>query len=152
MSVLLSACFVGEAEPQCGMDDDLAESVFRFQFANNRSSIQQKAAAYFIAVENDQDPSGPLLNRFADHLPPVKALSDLTMSTSDSQVVDPVSGKPALIFRIYKRSALSNTEAVVEGGYHEANLSASWITMRAMCQQGAWRIEIIGPEKIAGQQ
>lgn len=149
LATLLASCFVGESNSSCDSEGDLAEAAFRFQFADNRSAIGGSAAAYFIAVEDDQDPDADLLARFSEYSPPVRALSDLTMSEEGDRVTDPSTGKPSLIFRIYKRTLLSNSEAIVEGGYYEANLSASWITMRAQCREGKWSIETIGPEKIS---
>jgi len=149
LATLLASCFVGEPNPACNSGDDLAEAALRFQFASNQSAIGDRAAAYFVAVEEDQDPGTDLLARFSGESPPVRPLSGLTMSEAGDRVLDPSTGKPSLIFRIYKRTMLSNTEAIVEGGYYEANLSASWITMRAQCREGYWRIEKIGPEKIS---
>jgi hypothetical protein len=155
VSSLVASCALdesaSEATPECAAGEDLADAVFRFQFANNRSSTGSRAARYFLALEDEADPSEDLLRRFSGHSPPVSPLSDLTMSDSAERVIDPDTGKPALIFRIYKRSMLSNAEAVVEGGYYEANLSASWITMKAECRDGTWHVEKIGPEKIASQ-
>ena len=148
-ATLLASCFVGESTSACDSGDDLAEASFRFQFSSNRSSIGDRAAAYFVALEDDQDPGPGLLARFSDHSPPVRSLSVSTTSEKGDRVLDPNTGKPSLIFRIYKRTMLSNSEAIVEGGYYEANLSASWITMRARCQEGTWRVERIGPEKIS---
>ena len=148
-ATLLASCFVGDSNTACDSGDDLVEAALRFQFASNRSSIGDRAAVFFIAVEDEQDPGPGLLARFSDHSPPVRAQSDSTMSEKGDRVLDPATGKPSLIFRIYKRTMLSNSEAIVEGGYYEANLSASWITMRAQCQDGTWRIEKIGPEKIS---
>ena len=147
-TVLMASCVLSKAETACDSDDDLTAAVFRFQFANNRSAIGERAGSYFLALEDDRDPGANLLDRFAGHSPPVRPLSDLTLPETTERVTDPSTGEQGLIFRIYKRSMLSETEAVVEGGYYEANLSASWITMRAKCQEGTWRVERIGPEKI----
>lgn len=149
ITALIAACSFSEVGTACDGGDDLADAVFRFQFANNLSAAGERAGAYFLAVEDDRDPSSALLSRFSDHSPPVRPLSDLTLSESEERVIDPTTGKPGLIFRIYRRSLLSNSEAIVEGGYYEANLSASWITMRAECREGTWRVERIGPQKIA---
>lgn len=145
--LMLSACVQGGETSNCGNRNDLLESIFLFQFNNNHSSLQSRADVYYIAIEDDQDPDSTLLDRFAEHLPPVMALSKADRSTS--RIINPESGKEALIFRIRKLEFESPTTATINGGYFEGPLSASFVTMKAECSAGSWHIEKLKPQKIS---
>ncbi len=145
--LVLSACVQGGETTHCGDRNDLLKSVFLFQFDNNHSSLKGRADAYYIAIEGDQDPGTGLLNRFAGHSPPVKALSKADRSTG--RITNPENGKAALIFRIRKLEFESPTTATINGGYFEGPLSASFITMKAECRTGSWHIEKLQPQKIS---
>jgi len=131
----------------CGDRDTLLERAFRFQFEHNHSGLQQRAAAYFIALEHDRDPDQPFLDRFAGHQPPVRALSQAQMDSD--RVRDPVSGGEALIFRIRALSYAAPGEATLTGGYFEGPVSASFVTLHATCRNGAWQISKSGPQKVS---
>lgn len=40
--------------------DDIREAVFRYQFQHNASAQQQQANAYFISLEEGEDPANNL--------------------------------------------------------------------------------------------
>lgn len=145
--LVLSACVQGGEASNCGDRNDLLESVFRFQFDNNYSSLKNEADAYYIAIEGDQDPDALLLDRFSGHQPPVMALSKA--GRSPDHITNPESGKAALIFRVRKLEFESPTTATVNGGYFEGPLSASFVTMKAECSAGSWHIEKQRPQKIS---
>lgn len=128
----------------CGERDTLLHAVFEFQFANNRSAIGQDAAAYFIGLENGQDPEPSLLRRFEGHQPRVEPISNA--GRIEHRVTDLNSGRPALIFRIHNVTQTADDTALVEAGYYEAELSSSWSTFQGRCENGEWRIERVGPE------
>jgi hypothetical protein len=90
---------------------DIFEAVFRHQFEDNASAVQQKAAAYFLVIR-DEDPSPEFLARFAGHQPPVRPGSEFEV------------GK-GLQFRVESLEWLDDGGVKVTGGYYEASLSAS---------------------------
>ena len=146
----LSACVQGGETSSCGDRTSLMESVFRFQFDNNHSSLKNRAAAYYIAIEDNQDPDVLLLDRFSGHHPPVMALSKADRSSD--RVTDPESGQGALIFHIRKLKYESPTTATITGGYFEGALSASFVTMQAECRAGSWYIKKLLPQKISSTE
>ncbi len=144
---LIVGCAHQDEIVACGGRDALLKSVLDYQFANNRSAIRENAAAYFIGFENGKDPSDEFLRRFDGRLPPVEPLSLATII--DHRVVDSRTSKPALIFQITKVMEPEQDRALVETGYYEAELSASWNTMQGICERGEWRITLVGPEMLS---
>ena len=143
------ALFVGGCSrsiPASEIDPDIAEATFRYQFEHNASGQKTAANVYcigFSAVSVDdrttQDPPSDFLRRLSDVTPPVKAYSQCSRSVGHS-IVDKVTGKPGLIFRIgfVKRTDSSHCE--VEGGYYEANESASGNTYYLEKHGGKWTV------------
>ena len=90
---------------------DICEAVFRHQFENNASAVQQKAAAYFLEIHK-ADPAPEFLARFAGNQPPVRPGSEFE------------TGK-GLSFRVNSIEWLNDRKVKVNGGYFEASMSAS---------------------------
>lgn len=103
---------------------DIAESVFRFQFASNASGDQQKAPSYFLSLFGN-DPDEEFLTRFKDNKPPVKKGSEFKI------------GK-GLKFRVTKIKRITESKVEVEGGYYEAGLSSSGNTYTVEKKDGIW--------------
>ena len=141
---MAAGCAQNGARLDCGGRDDLLEAVFVFQFANNHSSIGKNAATYYIGFENGQDPGKEFLRRFDRHLPRVEPLSMAGME--NHRVIDLRTGRPALIFQIRKITESEKDGMLVETGYYEAELSASWNTLQGICEGDQWLITLIGPE------
>ena len=141
---LIAGCAHNDEIVACGGRDALLKSVLAYQFANNRSAVRENAATYFIGLENGKDPSDDFLRRFDGRLPPVEPLSLATII--DHRVVDSRTSKPALIFQITKVMEPEQDRALIETGYYEAELSASWNTLQGICERGEWQITLIGPE------
>lgn len=125
----------------------MLRAVFEYQFENNRSAIGRNAAAYFIGMENGQDPGLDFLRNFTGHEPRVASMSEA--DRNNSRVIDSQTGRPALIFEIQNVTQSDDGATLIETGYYEAELSASWITLRARCESSEWLIESIGPEIIS---
>lgn len=141
---LISGCAHNDERIDCGGRDSLLHAAFDYQFANNRSSIGKNAAAYFIGLENGQDPGTDFLRRFDGHQPPVEPLS--MAGRTSQRVTDLRTGRPALIFQVRKITESESNAMLIETGYYEAELSASWNTLQGSCEDGEWLIELIGPE------
>jgi hypothetical protein len=106
---------------------DICEAVFRYQFAHNASGQQQKAAAYFLQVRN-QDLGPALFDRFGSHIPPVRKGSEFSTG----------SGLKFYIKKIYQ---LGKHSAIVSGGYSEGPLSASGNTYKLSRTHGQWQVD-----------
>jgi hypothetical protein len=120
-------------------EDDIREAVFLYQFDHNASGLQKHAHAYCIFVRANEkrvDPSKEFLERFGHHKPPVRKGS--ACHWTDVQVVENRLGRPALIFIISGIKWISDTEATVEGGYEEANVSSSAESYTVKEQAGKW--------------
>ena len=121
--------------------DDIREAVFRWQFGNNASYHQNDrnyAQVYFLQV-NDRDPSEKLMKRFANHKPPVRKVSACGPERIKG-VYDKKTGEKGLIFRVTTIKWSSETEAEVDGGYHEHGLSASGNTYTLKKENGKWKV------------
>ena len=115
---------------------DVAEALFRHQFQHNASAVQTNAAAYFLSIRG-QDPDPVFLKRFDGNTPPVKMKSEHGMNKK-GVVVDPKSGRHALIFKIEGITMKSSDEAIVCGGYGEGPMSASGNTYILKKENGKW--------------
>ncbi len=143
----MAGCAHSGTRPDCGGRDALLQAVFDYQFANNRSSVGKNAAVYFIGLEQGQDPRKEFLHRFDEHRPRVEPLS--MAGRENHRVIDLQTGQPALIFQVRKVTESGSHAMLIETGYYEAELSASWNTLQGICENGEWLIELIGPEMLS---
>lgn len=120
-------------------EDAVREAVFRYQFEHNSSGQQQKAGVFFLSVGKDTDPSKALLARFEGHAPPVEKVSDST--PKGGGIVDKKTGKQGVIFKVTSIKWINETEAEVEGGYYEGNLSASGNVYQVIYEKENWVVK-----------
>jgi hypothetical protein len=144
---LILGCAYNGDRLECGGQEAMLRAVFEYQFENNRSAIGREAAAYFIGMENGQDPEPGFLQSFGDHEPRVAPLSEA--GRTDNRVIDSQTGRPALIFEIQNVTESDDGATLIETGYYEAELSASWITLQGRCEGDQWLIEAVGPEMLS---
>lgn len=121
-------------------EDQIREAVFRYQFEFNASGQGQSANAYYLRLEDDQDPTLRLLQRFDGHQPPVKPASRSTLEAGTALVVDSQSGLPGLIFWIADIRWLDDDNIEVDGGYDEASESASGSVYYLQKAGGLWKV------------
>ena len=120
------------------------EAVYRFQFEEHAAGAQPGSVTFCVArtTETDElpwgDPPDALLRRFAGHVPAVKKVSQCQVALSGD--MDPATGRPAIVFRVAPAQWQSDTEVLVDGGYHRGGLSASGETYRARYQNGRWTV------------
>jgi len=129
-----------KANAQLSEEDHIREAVFRYQFEFNASGLGEAAAAYFLSVEGDNDPSPQLLEQFDSHLPQVKPISASKLEAGTAQVIDRESGLPGLIFWIEEIRWLNEFEVEVEGGYEEASESGSVNIYRLQRKGDRWEV------------
>jgi hypothetical protein len=129
-----------EATTHLSEEDQIRETVFRYQFEFNVSGLGDAANAYFLSVEGDKDPSAELLERFEGHRPPVKPVSASTLEPGTAQVLDRESSLPGLIFGITEIRRLTDNEVEVDGGYEEASESGSGNTYRVVKRERHWEV------------
>lgn len=121
------------------------EAVHRFQFVDSKTGLPPSSLTYCLARSPQtellpwSDPPEALLHRFAGHQPPVKKLSSCHMDLRNlSGVTDVETGGRAVIFRVSPLLWESDTEVVVDGGYHASGLNGSGKTYRVRLQGGSW--------------
>ena len=117
---------------------DLSEAFFRYKFKNNFSGAQQNAEAYFLQIK-EKDPPPELLARFKGHSPPVKKGSEFVNGS------DKLNG---ILFKIDSYKWYGNI-VVINGGYYEGNLSASWTDYIWIQIAGKWILMFALPGVIA---
>ncbi len=116
--------------------DDLREAVFRHMFGKNASGQQNGSGVSCLIVESDQDPTHAFLLRFKNVKTRVRAKSDCDVSGSG--VIDKTTKKRGLVFRIDHLKFKDAKHATVDGGYYEANLSASGNVYSLERKAGVW--------------
>src|SRR5579864_6549397 len=83
VSSLLFLLTIASSSPAVDTDrarqeDDIRESVFRYEFDHNASGQQKTAHLYCLQIlvgNRNSDPSNPFIQRFAHHKPPVRKVS-----------------------------------------------------------------------------
>ncbi len=141
LTTSVSGC-TSEVKPAatgCGDENDIMEAVFRYQFANNASGLQNRAKVYFLSLAEDADPDAAFMARFAGDPIPVKPVSQSRLR-ENGQVEDASNGATGLIFRVDRVRMTSEHEARVHGGYYEANVSASGNVYSLTCEAGKWKV------------
>ncbi len=140
--VLLSFACSPDDEWKTEQRDPILESVFRYQFEHNASGRKTTAAAYCLAVVGEDGsegaPSAELLGRFAVHNPPVHPIS--SCRTDLSAAHDKASGGYALVFFAGPIRWSSKRRVELEGGYYEANLSASRNRYTLVLEDRQWMV------------
>ncbi len=126
---------------QAAMVDDICEVVFRWQFANNGSGLQEMAKGHYLSVGETTDPSDEFMRRFRGHTPPVKRVSECELTVFGSVVKDRTTGERGLIFRVTDIVWRSDTEVEVTGGYYEASMSGSTIHWRVAREGDQWKVK-----------
>jgi hypothetical protein len=120
------------------VEDDIREAVFRHLFGNNASVLQGDAQVYCLQLQGGADPGEALLRRFAAHRPPVVKASACRMDPARG-VTELATGRRGLIFRV-DSIRRTGDEAIVEGGYTEAGLSASGNRYLVRRIAGRWQV------------
>ena len=117
---------------------DVWEAVFRYQFEYNTAHSGGYHHTYFLSIRNGEDPDLDFMERFRRHVPRVEPVSESTKSGSRyAHVIHRESGRTGIIFWAASVEWVTDHIAEVEGGYHEAALSASGDTYRVE-RRGRW--------------
>lgn len=111
-------------------ESDIAEAVFRYQFAHNTSAIQQEATHYCLSLPGDRSPDADFLHRFDGNHPPVVRADQCQRG----------SGRD-LYFRVQRLDWRNDTEVWVSGGYWEGTLSSARESYRVRFKNGKWVVD-----------
>jgi hypothetical protein len=127
---------------------DAMAATYRHLFANNASALQGRAANYCVGIGAGpalSDPPEAVMTALAGVTPEVQPASSCR---AGEQVVN-ASGQPSLIFALVQVRCDGSTDCLFEGGYHEANLSASRGRYRARLVNGQWQVAPEGPQAVS---
>ena len=122
-------------------------ATYRYLFANNVSGLQQGAATYCVGVgarPGLDDPSPVLLASLAD----IGKVEPASTCTVGERVTD-AEGRPSLLFNLALLGCDAPDNCLFEGGYYEANLSASNGRYRARKVGGEWQVTPEGPQAVS---
>jgi hypothetical protein len=120
-------------------DDDIRETVFRYQMANNKTIQQNKTHAFYLSLPDWQDPSDAFMTRFARSPIPAKKLS--ACDTSDEKplgVHDKETKLPGVVLVIRTLERRGETDALVSGGYFEGGDNMAGSTFELSFRNGRW--------------
>ncbi len=124
--------------PISANDVALKEAAYRYLFENNASASRQEVSAYCVGGM-DQATDTKVVNALSDVKP--KVLSASSCASGDLAVVK-ATGHKALIFQVSNVVCESADLCSFQGGYYEANLSASSGYYLAERVNGHWIIRI----------
>ena len=137
-----------EAAPLAGeAEAAVTEAVVRHLLHARRDGL-----VYFLSVgaREDRDPDDAFMERFAGHRPPVKPISEATLSGAaqpgsalaaapfPGQVIDRRTGQPGLILRVSRLTWLSESEARVEASTFAHGLAARGLLYHVAREGGRW--------------
>ena len=133
--ITVSACASSAPPPSSGpgrltAEIDIAEAVFRYQFAHNASAIHQNADHYCLSFPNERSPDAAFLQRFDGNHPQVMSADECQRKSGHD-----------LFFRLQRYDWQSDTEVWVSGGYWEGNLSSSNEIYRVRLKNGKWVVD-----------
>jgi hypothetical protein len=114
MVFCVAVCITGQTQAANPAEEDsIRETVFRYQF--DHTGQQKKAMVYCLSLsEKGIDPPDLFILRFGRHSPPVRKLSECTVSPLDG-VKDKRIGIHGLLFFVADIRWLSNSKAEVSG-------------------------------------
>ena len=138
-----------EAKGLLAQEEDLRESVFRYQFEHvehDASGLEKGAKFYFLSIRGEklgraegQDPSNEFLKRFEGIIPTVKKVSQCSKM---SGVRDKETGEEGLIvFQDGRIQWISDTEVEVGGGYYRGNQGSSSGEYRVVKEGSRWVVK-----------
>jgi hypothetical protein len=138
----LTGCFVSiglaAVAPHLRQEEDIRETVFRYQFDHNASALQKSATAYCLSFGvKDADPPDEFMKRFSGFKPAVVKAS---MCRPVYGVVSKHILKSRVFFRVSSIKWISDAEVRVDGGYYEGSLSASGNTYTVKMENGKWEV------------
>ena len=127
---ILDVHVLNAAQSDLTMDEqEIAEAVFRFQFANNGSYFQNKARLYCLSI-NGNSPEDSFFERFTDLQTPVVGIDKCP----------PIRENFALILNISKIVRKTTTKAHVHGGFYINNVNSSDNKYFLKKRKGKWKV------------
>ena len=146
--LLISGCASPEARLAKGIDPpgvdlDLLEATFRYQFTHNESGNNGHAALFCIGygedlLPGDNQPSPEMLRRLSDVTPHVGAIwqcKDRGRGLKSKE-----SGELAMQFTLGEVTCMTADRCEVHGGYYEASQSASGHIYLLEKHDGRWSV------------
>ena len=94
---------------------------------------------YYLAVDDDKDPSGKLLEVFASYKVSIKKASD-SFIKSDGSVLNKVTKKQGVLFFISKLEWINNNEVKVSAGNQIGNLGGNGCSYKLKKENDEWKI------------
>jgi hypothetical protein len=144
-ALVASACredsaVVEPAGEQTTYDVDLLEAVFRYQLQHNESNgtALQRANFYVLSCGEDEDPPAELMERFAEHSPPVELRSSVTVKGTG--VTHQERGERGVLLKVETIRWIDSRTVEVDGGYFEGGASASGATYRVESRGEVWNV------------
>jgi len=132
----LSVSLIAAAADPVVIDPNIAEAVFRYQFAHNESGQQSSADVYCVGygtnIGSENDPPAEILMRLSGMTPSVEPASHCPCDKGRAD------HRSWITFRIETVKCKSETSCEVEGGYYESPLSSSGNTYYLEKRDGKW--------------
>lgn len=157
--VIVSFSFYKNPPARRVQEDNIRETVLRYQFQHNGSGIQQNAGAYYISLYDEGvEPASPVkefalivhalvfdrpgvpsdgfIRRFRGHSPPVKKVSQCILEING--IRDRKTGQRGLMLSVGRIKWINDQTVEVNGGYYEGGMSASGNTYRVVRREKTW--------------
>ena len=130
---LFSSCSPSPKINRIKAQDDIRETIFRYQFAQFQHS---SARVYFLTIEG-QDPSDDFMQRFADSKSFVKKGSEARQAP---HAVVSSTGERGVVCDVGPVRWLDDKSAEVIGSYQVGNQSAAHFTLTLKCEKEKWKV------------
>ena len=133
LAILLCSCSPSAKINRVKAQNDIRETIFRYQFAQFQHS---SARIYFLAIEG-QDPSDEFMQRFADSKSFVKKGSEARQAP---HAVVSATGERGVVCDVGPVKWLDEKSAEVIASYQVGKQSAAHFTLTLKWEQGKWKI------------
>ena len=143
-AMILALSFAQTASKSPGADpvNDICEAVFRYMFEHSAPQQLPYSKAFFIAVDNDKDPSDQFIKRFQNHKPEVRKMSQSTYSENGTAIViDKKTGHIGIRYKVGNVKWINDKEARLEGSFYVAMLFAGGCEYRVVLEKGKWIVK-----------
>lgn len=127
-------------------EDSIREVVFKKVIGPWMKEFDSSLAAhfletYYIAVDDDKDPSPELLERFSGLLRPVRKASESYVSEPEGNVVkDKKTNKNGVLFTVSRIKWVNKNEVTLTAGSYIANMGSDGCRYSLKRVNGAWSI------------
>lgn len=131
------------AAPTNKLNDEEAirEIVLKTIIKSSINAPGENSQIFYLAVDDDKDPSDDLLKKFGQYPARIKKVSESFLSAPDGDLVlDKITKKPGVIFSVSKITWKNNDEVTVDAGSYIGNMGSNGCKYTLKREKDEWKI------------